>query len=126
MPDYHVEWDIFQETDTPLEAAARSWADVRAEDSIANSFVVKDAMGMSVIVDLHDGTTGEPQWNPSRHQIADLADWMAGEQWPIDEIVEMIRKPHKYADEYSKMIVERAFDEVAKEPEADDETTEET
>jgi hypothetical protein len=126
MPKYIVEWVINDDrSEDPYNAAQAAWESLHNDGSIANVFVVKDEHDMATVVDLLDGSVEEPVWAPNNRTIADLADWMAGEQWPVDEIVEMIRTPHKYASEYSKMIVERAFDAVAKEPEADDETTEE-
>jgi hypothetical protein len=120
MPEYIVEWTGNYETDTPLEAAQEAWAAMQRQGSIANVFEVSDEMGMTTHVDLDDIQDGPVVWVPSPIQLAELAEWMAKEQWDISEIVEMIRRPHKYADEYSKMITDRAFDAVALEPEEED------
>jgi hypothetical protein len=120
MAEYTVHWYGTYESDDPAGAAVEAWKAMQRRGSIANVFDVSDQMGMTVRVDLDDSTAGPPKWVPERHQVAELAEWMDKEQWDITDIVDMIRKPHKYADEYSQMIVERAFDEVAKEPEVDD------
>lgn len=124
-----VEWSMnFEETEdvpTPLAAAEAAWESMRREDSIANVFEVSDDMDMTVQVDLASGELGQRVWVPDIGKIAELAEWMAAEQWEISEIIEMIRRPHKYADEYSKMVADFAFDIVAKEPEAIEEPEDE-
>lgn len=42
MSKYYVTWATMQEADSPREAAELAWADMRAPDSIANHFSVRD------------------------------------------------------------------------------------
>jgi hypothetical protein len=127
MPDYVVHWAIDAEDVDDVEEAAQFARDALLRPgSIAHVFEVREG-DMSITVDLNDGEVGNRTWVPDTNAIADLAQWMfVEENWGIDEVVEMIRRPHKYADEYSKMIVERAFDEVALEPEEEDTDSTET
>jgi hypothetical protein len=123
MPEWTVNWTGTYETDTPMQAAVEAWEAMQRVGSIANVFDVSDKVGMTVRVDLDDevGTAvGPSKWVPTRRQIALLAEWMHEEQWDITEIVTMIHQPWKYADEYSKMLVELEFAKVAKEPEVDE------
>lgn len=120
MPEYTVEWTINADTSGPVQAAIEAWEAMRRTDSIACVFEVSDEHDMTVHVDLNDITNGPAAWVPGLDKIAELAQYMAEEMWDMTEIVEMIRHPHRYANEYSTMIRDRAFDEVAKEPEVTD------
>jgi hypothetical protein len=122
--EYTVEWTGTYETNTPVEAAQEAWAAMQRQGSIANVFEVSDEHDMTVNVDLDDIKDSIAVWVPGNLAMAELAEWMAAEQWPVDEIVEMIRSPHKYANEYSKMIMDKAFDVVAQEPEEIDDGAE--
>jgi len=119
---FRVEWaiDIDDEGVTVLGAAQAAWESMRLEDSIANYFEVSDENDMTTSVDLSTGEVGQTAWVPGPTAVAELAEYMAKEQWDITEIIEMIRRPHKYKDEYSKMLSDRAFDVVAKEPEMEE------
>src|SRR3954471_314343 len=121
MPEYTVTWTGTYNTDSPMQAAVEAWEAMRRRGSIANIFDVSDGMGMTVRTDIDDMTVGPEKWVPTRDQLAVFAEWMHEEQWDITEIREMIRKPWKYAPDYSRMIVERAYDAVAQEPEQEDE-----
>jgi hypothetical protein len=126
MAEFQVEWVVDVEAGDVYDAASRAWDMMRTADSTACVFEVSDHVGITYRVDLADGDVGAPVWVPNPTQLADLAEWMAKEQWDISEIVEMIRRPHKYASEYSTMIMDREFDKVAKEPEQDDDSSDET
>lgn len=127
MTDYTVEWSIFiEDTDSPKAAAEVAWETMRNPDSFANVFEVSDSMDMSTSVDLHEDRVGDPVWMPGPRNVADLAEWMNDNDWDFSEIVEMIRRPHKYAREFSAMVIEREFAKVAKEPEAPEATPENT
>jgi hypothetical protein len=121
MPEYTVTWEIDGNgAEGPYEAASMAWDTITGSGSTSTVFVVSDEMGMTTVVDLSLGTDTTPVWVPSPNQVADLAEWMAADQWDISEIVAMVRNPHKYADEYSKFVVEREFDKVAQVPEEED------
>jgi hypothetical protein len=128
MPDYVVTWEIDgDDAETPYEAASNAWHTMSTPGSEATVFVVSDAMGMATVVDLANDIETPAVWTPSNAQIADLAEYMAAEQWPVDEIITMIRRPEKYANEYTEMIVEREFAKVAlSEEELDDMTDDST
>lgn len=118
MNDYVVEWSIdVEDVENPLAAAVEAWDAMRREGSIANAFEVSDHHYMTTHVDLTDGSVGQTVWVPGPTAVGDLAEWMAAHDWDTSEIVAMIRRPHKYADQYSQMISDRAFDAVAKGPE---------
>lgn len=118
MTDYHVEWSILiEDAKDPEFAAQRAWDTLRPEDSTASVFEVSDALDMTVQVDLHEDRVSEPVWVPGLTHVADLAEWMTEHDWDWTEIIEMIRRPHKYADQFSRMVADREFDKVAKEPE---------
>jgi hypothetical protein len=122
MAEYSIEWTIDVTADDETEAAARAWDMIRAVDSTACVFEVSDEMDMTTRVDLAGiaGKVGPRAWVPNNQKIAELAESMDKDGWSVSEIVEMIRRPHKYAAEYTAMIVEREFGKVAKEPEQED------
>jgi aromatic ring-cleaving dioxygenase len=123
MPQYNVEWTMDIYADDEAGAAQEAWDALRRRHSIANVFEVSDGMGMTTRVDLgeHDPEmAGVKVWMPNNTQIADLAEWMLNDCWGIDEVVEMVRRPHKYAQQYTAMVIEREFGKVAKEPEIED------
>jgi capsid protein len=122
MSEYRVTWSIDVDTDDEYAAASEAWDAMRSDGSLANYFEVKDQMEMACSIDLADGSVGARIWMPSRGSVADLAEYLHAEQWDITEITAMIRNPSKYADQYSQMVIDREFDKVAKEPEAEDET----
>jgi hypothetical protein len=122
MADYTVEWNcLYDDCDSPEDAAIKAWDDLRREDSIASVFEVTTEHDMTYRVDLHEHDISTGVWTPAPAAIADLAQWMNDENWDFSEIVEMIRRPHKYAAEYSKMVIDRAYDAVSTEPEEIDE-----
>src|SRR4051812_26546351 len=116
MAEYQVEWIIDVEAGDEYDAASKAWELMRTVDSTACVFEVSDEHDMTVQVDLSEGDVGMKAWVPGNAKIAELARWMAAEQWDISEIIAMIEHPHRYADEFSKMVMDRAFDEVAQEP----------
>jgi hypothetical protein len=118
MARWTVAWSIDdEEAVDPFTAAQNAWDSLRREGSIANVFEVSDEHDMTVSVDLSDGSIGLRAWVPGDRAIAELAEYMNNTGWAFDEIVEMIRRPHKYAQQYTEMLTARAYDVVAKEPE---------
>lgn len=123
MTDYHVQWSIdITDAADPEAAATQAWELVNDPISTASYFEVSDLQDMTTRVDVMKGTVSEPVWVPSPNAVADLAQWMYEKDWPISEVVQMVRTPHRYADEFSEMIIERAYDAVAKEPEESEPT----
>lgn len=123
MSDYHVEWSILiEDAKDPEFAAQQAWDTIRHEDSTSSVFEVSDALDMTVQVDLHGDRVSDPVWVPGLTHISQLAEHMNDNGWAIDEIIEMIRKPHKYAREFSEMLLEREYAKVAREPEMPEET----
>jgi hypothetical protein len=120
MPEYRVEWAIDVTADDALGAANVAWAIMHDSAATATVFEVADEHDRTTHVDLADDSVGSTVWMPTPEAIAQLAEWMSNEAWDLDEIIEMIRRPHKYADEYTRMITEREYDKVAMEPEAED------
>lgn len=120
--DFHVTWSILvEDAESPKNAAEQAW-DTVTDDGVTDLFFeVSTTMDMTVGVDLLADTVSDPVWVPGPTQVADLAQWMSDDGWDISEIIEMIRRPHKYADQFSKMVADRAYDAVAREPEKIDE-----
>ena len=54
-----------------------------------------------------------PEWISNFDRIADLAEYMAEQDWPMDEIVRMIRRPMNYASEYAEMCSREEGEEAA-------------
>jgi hypothetical protein len=120
MPEYRVEWSIDVTAEDTLGAANIAWEVMHDSSAIATIFGVIDEHERVTSVDLANNDVGAAIWAPSSSSIADLAEHMHGEGWDISEILVMIRRPDKYADEYSKMIMDREFDKVAHVPEEED------
>jgi hypothetical protein len=124
MAEFEVKWVASVDLPDEREAARFAWDMMRVDDSTACIFDVADSTGMTSRIDLHNPMdSGLKVWVPSNSQIAELAQYMHDEGWGVGEIIEMIRSPWRYAAEYSKMIVDAAYDEVAKEPEELDDST---
>ena len=116
--EFTVEITMILEADSELDAVDDARALARHGDPVC---AVSNEHGMTKWLSLYGNNDAimlmEAEWYPSSEMMANLAEWMLANDWAPSEIVEMLRKPNKYAAEYTAMITERAYDEVAKEPE---------
>ena len=121
MHDYQVRWSFFAAKFPNAKDAAKYAAKQMTELAPGiHVFTATDEVGMSTTVDVDRDEVGFTTWIPDNAMLSDLAEWMHDDGWPMTEIVRMIRAPHKYASEYSRMISDKAFGSVAKEPEMED------